>query len=155
VIEVRQNTDLFSLDVDAIAHGVNCQGVMGSGVALGVRNKYPAVYAHYKEYVAESERRAFTLLGTSFPVLENNMVVFNLFTQEFYGNDGRQYASLEACAAAFADMFVWAPAADIKTIAMPCIGAGLGGLSWSDVRAVLEAEYDKSPYEGDIIIAQQ
>ena len=33
-----------------IIHGVNCQGVMGSGVALAIRNKWPVVYDEYKKH---------------------------------------------------------------------------------------------------------
>ena len=39
--------DIFESGADVILHQVNCQGVMGSGIAKQVREKYPEVYQHY------------------------------------------------------------------------------------------------------------
>ena len=41
--------DLFTTDARFIVHQVNCKGVMGSGVAKQVRNKYPHVFVEYKK----------------------------------------------------------------------------------------------------------
>ena len=40
--------DIFKSGADLICHQVNCQGVMGSGIAKQVREKYPKVYKEYK-----------------------------------------------------------------------------------------------------------
>ena len=43
--------NLLDATEDIIAHQVNCMGVMGSGLAKQIRNKYPEVYANYKDYL--------------------------------------------------------------------------------------------------------
>lgn len=49
--------DLFAArDVDIIAHQVNCQGVMGSGVALQVRKLFPDVFDGYKSLVSIADK---------------------------------------------------------------------------------------------------
>jgi len=40
----------FPVNLDAIGHVCNCQGVMGSGIALAIRDKFPTVYTTYKNH---------------------------------------------------------------------------------------------------------
>ena len=42
--------DLLNETTGLIAHGVNCQGVMGKGIALAIKKKYPQVFIDYKQY---------------------------------------------------------------------------------------------------------
>lgn len=57
------NGDIFQSDADVIVHQVNCQGVMGSGVARQVREKYPYVFQKYQElcsrYKAEHDEKGY------------------------------------------------------------------------------------------------
>jgi O-acetyl-ADP-ribose deacetylase (regulator of RNase III) len=64
--------------------------------------------------------------------------VFNLGTQERYW---RGRASYDAIATALANMPTQADVEAIRSIAMPRIGAGYGGLSWRKVRGVIETAF--------------
>lgn len=78
-----------------IGHGVNCQGVMGSGVALAIRNKFPKVYTEYLALCARTKPE--DLLGTTQLVkITDDLYVANMFTQLNFGGDGKVYASLDA-----------------------------------------------------------
>lgn len=78
-----------------IGHGVNCQGVMGSGVALAIRNKFPKAYAEYLALCAR--KKPEDLLGTTQLVqITDDLYVANMFTQLNFGGDGKVYASLDA-----------------------------------------------------------
>lgn len=78
-----------------IGHGVNCQGVMGSGVALAIRNKFPEAYHRYVELCNNTKPE--WLLGTTQLVqVSENLYIANMFTQLNYGGDGKQYAELHA-----------------------------------------------------------
>ena len=79
-----------------IGHGVNCQGVMGSGVALAIRNKFPKAYQEYLALCdATADKR--NLLGTVQLVqITDELYVANMFTQFSFGGDGKKYASLSA-----------------------------------------------------------
>lgn len=79
-----------------IGHGVNCQGVMGSGVALAIRNKFPKAYDEYKALCdATADKR--NLLGTVQLVqINEDLYIANMFTQFSFGGDGKKYASLSA-----------------------------------------------------------
>jgi len=78
--------DILAVTGHIICHQVNCQGVMGAGLARQVRAKYPQVYAPYRAYCATGN-----VLGTVLfvPVSDNNIIA-NIFGQDKYGRD-RQY----------------------------------------------------------------
>lgn len=86
-----------------IGHGVNCQGVMGSGVALAIRKKFPKAYEEYIQLC--SEKKPEELLGTVQMVkITDELYIANLFTQLNFGGDGGVYASLDAIKNAVYDM---------------------------------------------------
>ena len=92
------------LNLDVICHQVNCQGVMGSGIAKQMRDTYPEVYANYLQKCEAFPRDRSLLLGQVQMVslngvrLAKNKVpyVCNFFSQFSYGYDGRRYTSYDA-----------------------------------------------------------
>jgi O-acetyl-ADP-ribose deacetylase (regulator of RNase III) len=121
----------------AFAHGCNCQGSMGAGIATTFRTHYPAMYDAYRAR-CRAEPRQFNLGDAWLWREEDKPAVFNLGTQEHYW---RARASYEAIATALASMREQADAAGISTIALPRIGVGYGGLSWPKVRALIETAF--------------
>jgi O-acetyl-ADP-ribose deacetylase (regulator of RNase III) len=118
-----------------LCNGVNCQAVMGSGVAKAFYTKWPVVKESYL-----SIGKSHMQLGCVDFVLVNpyeNTYVANMWTQEFYGNDGRVYASLDAIEFAMNKVIMFALKGDIEFIYMPRIGCGLGGLKWIDVEGII------------------
>ena len=70
--------DLLTAPQKCIAHQVNCQGVMGSGVAKAIRNEYPKVYKEYKEFSNYWTRTNKAMLpGYSQIVYTENKCIFN------------------------------------------------------------------------------
>ena len=49
MIEYIQGKDIFESDCEVITNPVNCVGVMGGGLALAFKNKFPKMYLKYKE----------------------------------------------------------------------------------------------------------
>lgn len=122
--------DLFEAEEQALAHGCNCAGAMGKGIALIFKKRYPTMYKEYKKRCLEGKFQ----LGDVFVWEENGRTIFNLATQARPG----PYASLEAIETSFQRMVQLAETKQITHIAMPQIGAGLGGLDWGAVKAVIE-----------------
>lgn len=132
--------DLFNTPgLDALAHGCNCAGAMGKGIAVVFRERFPKMYAEYKRRCADGRFG----LGDVFAWREGELTVFNLGTQAHW----RGKADLDATVRAVNEMVRLADEAGVKRVGLPRIGAGLGGLSWSDVRRALEAAGAKSAVE--------
>lgn len=117
-----------------IIHGCNAQGVMGSGVALAIKTKWPIVYEEYLKHPQGRE----ALGKVQFIQIDEGLYIGNCWTQEFFGNDGKIYAdrgALRRClfqALAFCESH----GLELKT---PKIASGLAGLNWdSDVVPIFE-----------------
>jgi O-acetyl-ADP-ribose deacetylase (regulator of RNase III) len=128
--------DLFANThaAQALAHGCNCQGSMGAGIATGFRDRYPAMHEEYRRR-CKATPPEFNLGNAWLWKEQDQPWVFNLGTQERYWH-GR--ASYEAIETALQSMRRQAEAEGIHTIAIARIGTGYGGLSWKKVRAVVE-----------------
>lgn len=119
-------------DVDWIVHQVNTQGVMGSGIALQIKQEYPKHFEKYVEYCTEHK----DLLGNSFA--EEGVV--GVFGQEHYGVGQRHtnYAALLSGLETFFS-YIIEENPDTNKIGIPYgIGCGLGGGDWTIMRTLLE-----------------
>jgi O-acetyl-ADP-ribose deacetylase (regulator of RNase III) len=135
--------DLFvnRVGAEAFAHGCNLQGSMGAGIAKGFRERYPEMYEEYRRRCKARSRR-FNLGDSFFWRAIDQASVFNLGTQERYW---RCRASYEAIDGALKKMRGQADEMGIRTIAIPQIGTGYGGLSWKKVRAIIEEVFADWP----------
>lgn len=134
-IEYRTG-DLFNTEIERIVHGCNAQGVMGSGVAAIIRDRYTLAYDLYRK---EYEYRDLTL-GNIIIVPSNGKVIINAITQEYYGIDGSRYVSYDAFSEAMSRINNFCKVNGFNDIAMPMIGAGLGGGDWNVIEAIIESE---------------
>lgn len=117
--------DITTTELEYIAHGVNCQDVMGSGVAKALFEKWPEVKAKYHAYC--SNVPIIKRLSTVEPVKVGDKTIYNCFTQYKYGTDGKKYVNYYAVAHCFKMLSI---ALHGKTIAIPKIGCGLAGGDW-------------------------
>ena len=131
-IEYRKG-NLFDTDILHIVHGCNAQGVMGSGVAKIVKEQYFDAFKFYAEQYDESGLK----LGDVQFVPANGKVIVNAVTQENYGRDGKRYVDYHAVSAAMKTINRVLKLSGYTEVAMPQIGAGLGGGDWNNVIAGL------------------
>jgi len=134
--------DLLETPCKYIAHGVNCQGVMGSGVARALYEKWPIVRESYYEWFKHStppptEHGPFSkpsnYLGITDYVDCGDKTVINCFIQEHYiprGPCHLDYTALRHC-------FDSIVASKIKEVAIPKIGCGLAGGDWENVKDII------------------
>ena len=88
--------NLFDTDSTVIAHQVNCQGVMGSGVARQVKEKYPEAYDKYQE---ECFNKAPNLLMGTVDIIPSRSdvhIIANMYAQNDFGYNGQRYTNYEA-----------------------------------------------------------
>jgi O-acetyl-ADP-ribose deacetylase (regulator of RNase III) len=132
--------DLFAAKgVRAWAHGCNCAGAMGAGIAIEFKRRFPRMFDEYRLRCADGRFG----LGDVFVWSEGEQTVYNLGTQEHW----KKKAQLPALTKAVTRMVSLAEKGGIERVALPRIGAGLGGLDWPKVRAVLETAGEESRVE--------
>jgi O-acetyl-ADP-ribose deacetylase (regulator of RNase III) len=119
-----------------IAHQVNCMGVMGSGVAKQIKDKWPKAFEAYRDLCNEKQSSK-ELLGTCQIVDCGDAVIANLFNQYNYGRDKIQtdYEALQKTLG-----ILYNESQDRETaVAMPYrIGCDRGGGSWGKVLDLIE-----------------
>lgn len=141
--------DIFESGADIICHQVNCQGVMGSGIAKQVRERYPKVYEEYKRrcdiYAPKAMLGTAQFVGTMADYNTPFIGIFNLFGQEKFGYDGKcytDYTALYKCFEKVKESLNKAKVKDIKdkyTIAIPYLmSCHRGGGSWDIVYEIIE-----------------
>ena len=143
--------NLLDSDCEYICHQVNCQGVMGSGIAKQIRERWPYVFSSYHNYCSRHLGDTSGLLGNIWCVkLNDTRWVINIFSQDKFGYDGTRFTSYDAfakCLTAMRDRL-----SKGSTIGFPKnIGCGLGGGNWKVISALIEEilgeEYDVYIYE--------
>lgn len=122
--------DLFLSEAQTLAHGVNCRGRMGAGIAVEFRRRFPKMYKEYRQRCHHEELRPGDLLLWK----ESTPWVLNLATQD--RTSGATIAFVEECLTGLAR----GRANDgITSLAMPRIAAGLGGLAWHEIRDLIDS----------------
>jgi O-acetyl-ADP-ribose deacetylase (regulator of RNase III) len=133
--------NILNATEDIIGHQVNCQGVMGAGLAKQIRNKYPQCYKEYFDYVAEYKHLG--LLGEIYYyVSDQGKVIANLFAQEDYGRYKVQtdYAALTQCFKHLHEAVTNCHSSFYnKSVSLPWgIGCGLAGGNLDVVHKIIE-----------------
>lgn len=118
-------------------HGCNAQGKMASGVAKAIRKRWPLAYKAYMEWM--NLWGGDRMLGSIAWYHHDRILhVANAITQEFYGKDGKRYASPRAVYLALRQVASFTNAMNLP-LYLPRIGCGLGGLTWEqDVEPLLK-----------------
>lgn len=144
-IELRIG-DIFKTDAEAIVNTVNCVGIMGRGIALQFKNAYPANFKAYKA-ACDAEQvqpgRMFVFETGKF----TPRFIINFPTKRHWKGKSR-IEDIEAGLISLADEI---KSRGIKTVAIPPLGAGLGGLDWGDVLPRIKSALQDIP-DVDVII---
>ncbi len=133
--------DITAIERGVIAQGVNCQHAMGAGVAKAILDKWPIVFESYMRNLSGEQMLGTThLINVSEKHLlphDSTLWVANCYTQEYFGADGKVYASVEAIRSSLRGAYVLAEIEQLPLF-LPQLGAGLGGLDWErDVEPII------------------
>lgn len=131
--------NLLDSNCDYICHQVNCQGVMGSGIARQIRERWPEVYESYRDFYEDCVWRNRNMLGNIdfVPIWNTKQMVINMFCQDKCGYDGERYTSYDAFATALYNIAYKVD--EGCGIGFPKnIGCGLGGGNWKVISALIE-----------------
>ena len=150
---VYKKGNLLESNCDIICHQVNCQRVMGSGIAGQIRQKWPKVYEDYcysidLMYNCNCASKSSDLLGMiSWTELENGKYIMNFFSQDEYYPRDRCHTDYEAFTDCCITLKEFITEYDLDksniTIGFPYkIGCGLAGGDWSIISKIIEEEFE-------------
>lgn len=120
--------NLLDTDCEMIAHGVNCIGGFGSGIAGQIAHKYPLVK---RAYLRKFNDGGWKLGDVQF-VVQHGKIFVNCATQKDYGEDNKIRADYFAISKVMRKLYAYS-AHHNKRVAIPKIGAGLANGSWPEI----------------------
>jgi len=140
---VEMTGDIFASGAGALVNTVNCVGVMGKGIALAVKQRFPKVYADYRYACGISLVRPGHVFvsATGLWPPEGPRFVVNLPTKRHWRNP----SSLDDVQAGLASLVEVLPQLGVASVAIPALGCSNGGLSWGAVRPLIWAVLGPSP----------
>lgn len=132
---------------DIICHQVNCQGVMGSGVAKAIKEKFPSAYQDYLSYYKIHELKPGVCQITKLPDSEmtkpsGSQYIANLAGQEFFGYDGKRYTSYDAVMTGLEYLASFCKRTGLKSVAFPYrFGCDRGGANWNVILTMIQEAF--------------
>lgn len=139
--------DILNADAEALVNTVNCVGVMGRGIALQFKRAYPA---NFKAYAAACERNEIQpgrMFVFNTGELTNPRYIINFPTKVHWRGKSR----IEHIEAGLDALVAEIKTREIKSIAVPPLGSGLGGLDWAEVKPLIERAV-ANLHEVDVVV---
>lgn len=127
--------DILKADAEAIVNTVNCVGVMGRGIALQFKKAWPENFKAYKKACDQKQVIPGKLFVFQTGQLTNPRYIINFPTKRHW----RLASRIEDVEAGLVALKEWISSTQVKSIAIPPLGAGLGGLNWAMVKSRIEA----------------
>lgn len=136
---IEKHGDIFNSEQPALGQGVNCQGMMGSGIAVLFKREFPEMYKDYKVECKTNKLQGGGL-HTYFDQ-DKNKWIFNIASQYYPGAS----ATHDFLSSGVEEAFLFARRNKIKGFAIPQIGHGIGKLDWDKSILIIESLAAKYP----------
>lgn len=133
--------DILNADAEALVNTVNCVGIMGRGIALQFRKAFPDNYNVYRAACEKKLVEPGKVLVFDLNRLENPRFIINFPTKRHWKGTSR-LSDIESGLKALVSEI---KRRGIRSIALPPLGCGLGGLQWSEVRPLIENAFQSLP----------
>jgi O-acetyl-ADP-ribose deacetylase (regulator of RNase III) len=140
MIEYRKG-NLLEADAEALVNTVNCVGIMGKGVALQFKKAFPENFRHYEKACHDEQVRIGQMFIVPTNSFTNPKYIINFPTKRHWKGKSRLEDIRTGLEALVNDVRYL----DIRSIALPPLGCGNGGLEWSEVAPLIESAFAKLP----------
>ncbi|MCA9222845.1 MAG: macro domain-containing protein, partial [Planctomycetales bacterium] len=136
MIEITRG-DILTAEAEALVNTVNCVGVMGRGIAAQFKKKFEENFKAYKKVCDAGKLRPGIMFVFDSETLLNPRYVINFPTKDHW----RAKSKMEDIESGLEALVDEVRKRRIKSIAIPPLGCGLGGLNWSEVRPKIEMAF--------------
>lgn len=133
--------DILTDDSEAIVNTVNCVGVMGRGIALQFKNAWPENFVAYEAACKRSEVKPGRMFIFEVGQLTSPRYIINFPTKRHWKGKSR----IEDIESGLAALVTEIRSRGIRSVAIPPLGSGLGGLNWDEVRPIIESAMQAVP----------
>lgn len=133
--------NILRVDAEAIVNTVNCVGFMGRGIAAQFKREYPANFKAYETACKRKEVVPGRMFMFETGQLTNPRFIVNFPTKRHWRGKSR----IEDIASGLVALVKEVKERGIKSIAIPPLGCGLGGLQWKEVRPLIERAFEALP----------
>lgn len=140
MIENTQD-NLLAADAEALVNTVNCVGYMGKGIALQFKQAFPANFKAYEKACRAHEVKPGRMFIFETGSMVNPQYIINFPTKRHWRGKSRIEDIESGLGALIADV----KRLGIRSIALPPLGSGLGGLDWNVVRPMIEEAFAALP----------
>lgn len=137
----RRSGDIFKAEAEALVNTVNCVGVMGRGVALQFKNRFPANFRVYKTACDRGDVQPGRMLVYELGALNSPRYIINFPTKRHWKGKSR----IEDIESGLVALRAEIESRGIKSIALPPLGCGLGGLDWAEVWPLIQSALGNLP----------
>ena len=139
--------NILEADTEALVNTVNTVGVMGKGIALAFKKAFPDNFEYYKKACDNKELNTGDLLITQTGKITPKYII-NFPTKVHW----KEKSKMEYIEQGMKRLVQVIDEKEIRSIAIPPLGCGNGGLNWQDVKKVMINELSKLPENIDVII---
>jgi len=133
--------NLLEADADALVNTVNCVGFMGKGIALQFKQAWPENFEAYAKACTAGQVRPGQMFIWETGRMINPKFIINFPTKR----DWRGKSRIEDIKSGLRALITDVRKLGIRTIAVPPLGCGNGGLDWREVRTLIEAAFAEVP----------
>jgi O-acetyl-ADP-ribose deacetylase (regulator of RNase III) len=140
MIELFQG-DILKADVEALVNTVNCVGIMGRGIALQFRKAFPENFKAYEAACKTNEVKPGKMFIYDLNRLGTPRFIINFPTKRHWKAKSR----IEDITSGLTDLIEVLQQQQIRSIAIPPLGCGLGGLNWEQVRPLIIEAFQSLP----------
>lgn len=127
--------DILAEDAEALVNTVNCVGVMGRGVALQFKKSFPANFEAYEDACRREEVQPGRMFVFETGRLTNPRFLINFPTKRHWRGKSR----IEDIESGLVALAAEIERRGIRSVAVPPLGSGLGGLDWAEVRPRIDS----------------
>lgn len=127
--------DILRADAEALVNTVNCVGIMGRGIALQFKNDFPGNFKAYEAACEREEVQPGKMFVFETGTFTNPKFIINFPTKRHWRGKSR----MEDIDSGLKALVEEVRNRGIRSIAIPPLGSGLGGLNWAEVRPRIEA----------------
>lgn len=133
--------NLLKSDAEALVNTVNCVGFMGKGIALQFKKAFPQNFDAYENACKKNEVQVGKMFVWESSDLFNKKTIINFPTKRHY----RGNSQIEDIKNGLHALVQEVQQRNIRSIAVPPLGCGLGGLLWDEVKPLIISAFDQLP----------